>query len=236
MIFRFFFISALFCISSCVSGIPIVKTGSPQISTVSYGKPYRVQDKIYHPLLRVGNFSQEGVASWYGPKFHGKLTSNKEVYDMHSMTAAHKTLPFNTKVRVTNLQNNHEAVVRINDRGPFIGNRIIDMSFAAAKKLEMIRDGTARVRLTVLNPSSPRKNFSTPSNYSVQIGIYQELANASQLIQSIANSRAEPVIRNGIQFFKVLVGRFPNYINASKKLDWLKGKGFPEAFIVMEEN
>ena len=92
---------------------------------------------------------QEGVASWYGPGFHGKLTSNGEVYDMHATTAAHKTLPFNTRVRVVNLDNQRETEVRINDRGPFAGNRIIDLSYQAAKELGMIKSGIAPVRLVV---------------------------------------------------------------------------------------
>ena len=112
---------------------------------------YTVFGKTYYPVkkVRAGHFTA-GVASWYGPKVHGKKTSCGEVYNMHRMTAAHKTFPMNTLVRVTNLRNGRHAVVRINDRGPFVDNRIIDLSFAAAKDLGMVRAGTAAVRVTVL--------------------------------------------------------------------------------------
>ncbi len=92
----------------------------------------------------------EGVASYYADEFHGRLTSNGEMYDMHGLTAAHRTLPFGTKVRVTNLENGKSVVVRINDRGPFKEGRIIDLTLGAAKELDMIRNGTAKVRLEVL--------------------------------------------------------------------------------------
>ena len=236
MIQRSLLISAFFLICSCASEIPAVKTGPSQTAKVSYGIPYRVQDNIYYPLVKVGNFAQEGAASWYGPKFHGKLTSNKEVYDMHAMTAAHKTLPFNTRVRVVNLKNNREAVVRINDRGPFVGDRIIDLSFSAARQLDMIEEGTAPVRLTVLNPDSSGTKASAPSTYSVQIGVYRNPASARKLAQSISNSRAEPVTRNGSRFYRVLVGSYPDYANALQKLDRLQTRGFPGAFIVADGN
>ncbi len=93
---------------------------------------------------------QEGVASYYADEFHGRRTSNGEIYDMHQLTAAHQTLPFNTKVKVTNKTNGRSVIVRINDRGPFMKDRIIDLSLAAAKELEMIGPGTAEVRLEVI--------------------------------------------------------------------------------------
>lgn len=113
-------------------------------------RPYVVRGKRYYPsVVSVGD-QFTGTASWYGPKFHGKLTSNGERYNMWDMTAAHKTLPMNTIVRVTNRRNGESVVVRINDRGPFVDNRIIDLSKAAASKLNMIGTGTAPVKLQVL--------------------------------------------------------------------------------------
>ena len=93
---------------------------------------------------------ETGVASWYGPGFHGKKTSSGEVYDMHCLTAAHKTLPLNTSVKVVNLQNNREVTVRVNDRGPFVDDRVIDLSLAAAKQIGLVSDGTGPVRVTVI--------------------------------------------------------------------------------------
>ncbi len=103
-----------------------------------------------HTLRGGGGESLEGIASFYATKFHGRKTANGETYDMHDLTAAHRTLPFGTVVRVTNLKNEKTVQVRINDRGPFVKNRIIDLSYAAAQKLDMVRSGTARVRLEVL--------------------------------------------------------------------------------------
>jgi rare lipoprotein A len=121
---------------------------------------------------------QTGMASWYGEEFHGKLTSNKEIYNMYAMTAAHKTLPFGTYVRVTNLTNGKSAVVRINDRGPFVKGRIIDLSFAAANKLEMSETGVAPVRITVLRRFSPRKSSQ---KFIVQAGSFIDKKNALTL-------------------------------------------------------
>ncbi|QPG07180.1 septal ring lytic transglycosylase RlpA family protein [Salinimonas marina] len=114
-------------------------------------RPYEVLGKRYIPMQTGKGFEQEGYASWYGQKFHGHLTSNGETYDMFAMTAAHKTLPLPSFVRVTNLANNQSAIVRVNDRGPFHSNRIIDLSYAAAHKLGYQQHGTARVKLEVIH-------------------------------------------------------------------------------------
>jgi rare lipoprotein A len=113
-------------------------------------RPYTVHGKRYYPsVVHVGEVFH-GRASWYGPNFNGKLTSNGETYDMHSMTAAHKTLPMNTIVKATNKNNGRSVVVRINDRGPFVESRIIDLSKAAAQKIDMIKTGTAPIKLEIL--------------------------------------------------------------------------------------
>jgi rare lipoprotein A len=124
--------------------------------------------------LREGSI-QTGLASWYGPDFHGKPTSNKEIYNMYDLTAAHNTLPFGTQIMVTNLDNGKSVVVRINDRGPFVGNRIIDLSFAAARVLGMVGPGTAPVKIEVL------KGYALPSSaqeYAVQVGAFISKNNA----------------------------------------------------------
>ena len=114
-------------------------------------RPYTVFGRNYTPMLDGKGFVQEGDASWYGQKFHGHTTSNGEIYDMFSMTAAHKTLPLPSYVRVTNLNNNKTAVVRVNDRGPFHPGRVIDLSYAAAKKLDVISTGVAPIKLEVIH-------------------------------------------------------------------------------------
>lgn len=115
---------------------------------------YTIKGKTYHPLKAVkSGFTQSGVASWYGPGFHGKKTASGEIYDMHALTAAHNTLPLNTLLKVTNLVNHKEVLVRVNDRGPFVGDRLIDLSLAAAKKLEIVGPGTTSVQMEVLRDS-----------------------------------------------------------------------------------
>jgi len=123
----------------------------------AYGNPpnYEVFGKRYYVMETNKGFSETGTASWYGTKFHGKRTSSGEPYDMYAMTAAHKTLPLPTYVRVTNLENERQIVVKVNDRGPFVGDRIIDLSYTAAIKLDMTTKGTARVFIETLLPNDP---------------------------------------------------------------------------------
>lgn len=126
--------------------------------------------------------TQTGIASWYGPGFHGRATSSRDVYDMYDATAAHNTLPFGTQVLVTNLDNGKSAIVRINDRGPFAKNRVIDLSYSAAHLLDMIGPGTARVRLEVLKtgPAGGR------AVYLVQAGAFTSRENARRLADGLA--------------------------------------------------
>jgi rare lipoprotein A (peptidoglycan hydrolase) len=125
-----------------------------------YGNPpfYDVFGKRYFVMSSSFGYVERGVASWYGPGFHKVRTSMGEIYDMYGMTAAHKTLPLPAYVRVTNLENGRSCVVRVNDRGPFVGNRIIDLSYTAAAKLDMLRNGTAMVEVRVLQPQDPAGN------------------------------------------------------------------------------
>ena len=113
-------------------------------------RSYRVLGKQYHPTyVEVGQV-MNGISSWYGPNFHGKYTSNGEVYDMHARTAAHKTWPMDTMVKVSNLQNGKSTIVRINDRGPFVKGRVIDCSYAAGKEIGLDRLGIAKVSVEVI--------------------------------------------------------------------------------------
>jgi len=113
-------------------------------------RPYVVFNKKYYPTLAHIGDNLHGIASWYGPNFHAKKTSNGEIYNMYAMTAAHKTLPMNTVVQVENLINGKKIIVRINDRGPFVAGRIIDLSNKAAHQIDMVKTGTVKVKLTVL--------------------------------------------------------------------------------------
>jgi len=128
---------------------------------------------------------QTGMASWYGDDFHGRPTSNKEIYNMHDMTAAHKSLPFNTHVIVTNLKNGKSVTVRINDRGPFVKGRIIDLSYAAAKVLDMVEDGVVPVKIEVITGLSPKKSSQ---KFSVQVASFIDKRNAARLKRSLSKS------------------------------------------------
>lgn len=135
-----------------VSGVPYAV---PRVESPSrYGNPrrYTVRGQSYAVMSSSRGYTAEGLASWYGTKFHGHKTSNGEVYDMYKMTAAHKTLPLPTYLKVTNLDNGRTAIVRVNDRGPFHGNRLIDLSYAAASKLGYLHKGTAHVRIEAIDP------------------------------------------------------------------------------------
>ena len=117
------------------------------------GNPYKVDKKMYFPKKNL-NYDEKGIASWYGPKFHGKLTANGEIFNQYELTAAHKTLPLPSAVKVTNLDNNLSLILRVNDRGPFVNDRIIDLSYASAKKLKLYNQGTGYVRVQILRPES----------------------------------------------------------------------------------
>jgi len=133
-----------------VSRIP---DATPTLHTGAYkANPYTVLGKTYFPLQESKTYVQSGTASWYGTKFHGQNTANGEVYDLYGMSAAHKTLPLPSYVKVTNLDNNRTVILRVNDRGPFYSDRIIDLSYAAAKKLGYAETGTARVKVEGIDP------------------------------------------------------------------------------------
>lgn len=136
------FLVALVVLVGCGGGVKTYKTNT---------KPYTVAGKTYYPIKSAKGFSETGVASWYGKEFHGRKTASGERYNQNNMTAAHKTLPFGTRVRVKNRDNGKNVVVVINDRGPFAKGRIIDVSRAAAKKLDMIGAGTAKVSIKVVD-------------------------------------------------------------------------------------
>lgn len=167
---------AVIFLSACGSQVTTIKDGAPKVSksklmrvpdavpkiekvTKAGNKnPYTVFGKTYYLLSQSSGYRQTGTASWYGTKFHGRNTANGEVYDMNAMTAAHKTLPIPCYVKVRNTLNNRTVVVRVNDRGPFHGNRLIDLSYAAAVKLGFADRGTAPVEIEVIDPRRPNRN------------------------------------------------------------------------------
>lgn len=182
---------------------------------------------------QAGGNIQRGIASWYGDDFHGKITSNRETYDMHAMTAAHQSLPFNTHVRVTNLDNNQQVIVRINDRGPFVKGRIIDMSFAAAAKLGMVDTGIVPVRIEVIPHLSPSPDSQ---KFVVQVGSYLEIANATQIKRKLQKKYPAVCITvfktSGAWYYRVRVNA-RSQSDAKKLLHSLLRDGY-KAYILEE--
>ncbi len=160
---------------------------SEPLSKYGNHSPYRVYGKTYRVNNHPNGYSETGKASWYGKKFHGRQTSNQEVFDMYKLTAAHKTLPLPSYVEVTNKKNNKTIVVRVNDRGPFVGDRIIDLSYAAAKALDFIQDGIADVHIRVVK--SPRDLVNNPitqgSTY-LQLGAFSDKISAYNLANKVS--------------------------------------------------
>jgi len=170
-----------------------------------------------------GLYVEEGLASWYGHPYHGRPTANGEIYDMNKMTAAHRTLPFNTWVKVTNLENKRETKLRINDRGPFIEGRIIDLSRSGADAIAMLGPGTAVVRVEVVE--SPA-GVSLEARYGVQVGAFKMVANAERLKQELSKSYRDVNVvtydaPDGL-YYRVRVGRTATIDEAQKLAGRLK--------------
>lgn len=222
-----------------------------------YGNPthYEVFGKRYYVLESSNNFAQNGIASWYGTKFHGKRTSSGEPYDMYAMTAAHKTLPLPTYVRVTNLENQRQIVVKVNDRGPFVGDRIIDLSYTAAIKLDMTTKGTAKVRIEALLPGDPDlhgakqtqtiKAEQLPSIVAsgearvfVQVGAFSDSKNALRMEQRLRKQGFVTVVRNsreaGRNIYRVRIGPLPDEAAFDNTMIRLRELDYTDAHMALE--
>ena len=223
----------------------------PRVESKSrFGNPrfYSVYGKRYYTLKTSKGYRERGIASWYGTKFHGRRTSSGEDYDMYAMTAAHKTLPLPTYVRVTNLENQRTVVLRVNDRGPFHTNRIIDLSYAAAWKLGILSKGTGYVEVEALDPRSPQpvtvaKSTPSPSAGPVQLylqtGSFSVRANAEQMkwqMQSVSGGpvNIEPVQIDGKTTYRVRVGPIANVTKADRLAQQIADLGLETPRIVIE--
>jgi len=217
----------------------------------AYGNPrsYVVRGKRYFVMHNSSGYRERGIASWYGTKFHGRLTSSNEPYDMYTMSAAHKTLPLPTYVEVTNLDNGRKVIVRVNDRGPFKANRLIDLSYAAAIKLGMTRTGTALVEIRALRPGAPRKPVQTSPETTtaktekarlfLQVGAYADRENAERMRQRIHRLVHSDVrvFAQGSQhkaMYQVRVGPLPNVKEADRMGAKLVLMGFDAPRIVID--
>ncbi len=241
------------------AGEPIVDLASiadavPKVEPRSrYGNPesYVVFGERYSVMETAAGFSERGIASWYGTKFHGRRTSSGEPYDMYAMTAAHKHLPLPSYVEVTHLGNGRRIVVKVNDRGPFVDNRIIDLSYAAATKLGMADTGTAPVAIRVITPAGASPTAVTASLdtgsaaatelperavYFVQVGAFGERDNALRVVGRLeAAALPEPVrLDEAERFYRVQVGPVDSVERVDALGRRLQEVGFEQTHVVVE--
>lgn len=219
-----------------------------------HGNPpfYDALGRRYFVLPSADGYDERGVASWYGPTFHGGNTSSGEPYNMYGMTAAHKTLPLPSYARVTNLANGRSVVVRINDRGPFVANRIIDLSYTAAAKLDMLREGTAWVEVRTIAPGAPEVPAETPAAPAqtrppaapalpvlyVQTGAFAEPANAERQLERLhAAGLARAFVMpppEGSQLYRVRIGPVGSVTEYDTLATRLAALGIPDARLVTD--
>lgn len=203
---------------------------------------YEVFGKRYYVLPTSAGYLERGVASWYGPGFHGERTSNGESYDMHGLSAAHKTLPLPSYVQVTNLSNGRSVVLRVNDRGPFHDNRIIDLSRAAAEKLDVLRAGTAMVEVRAITPGGATPTPAAPvppSSLYIQAGAYSEQTNADAMLTRLRTAGIGPAfVRrdtvNGKTLYRVRVGPVPSVAEFDRMVEDLKGIGISDPRLALD--
>ena len=243
------FIIVLF-LAACGAPTPTYKVRVSDAPSESEKKPtqrsYEVNGERYQPIASAKGYSEKGVASWYGKKFHGRKTSNGETYDMYAMTAAHKTLPMNVHLKVTNLANGRSTVVRINDRGPFVRSRIIDLSYTAANELGVVGPGTAPVRIEALGYRDDAQSGTTPhytqlasydvGPFMVQVGAFTVKENAYRLAEKLKSQYGSSAVVegwvNGQKFYRVRVGLYPSMALATDGLLQIETNGYPRGFIV----
>ena len=211
----------------------------------SHGNPpfYDVNGQRYTVLASADSYLERGVASWYGPGFHGHNTSSGERYDMYGMSAAHRTLPIPCYARITNLGNGRSVVVRINDRGPFVANRIVDLSYSAATRLDIVRTGTAFVELRTLAPGEAPSEASPvtaaepatpPVALYIQVGAFADPANAQRVIERLQSSGVPQVFSlassgSGQLLRRVRIGPIATVEEFDQLAAHLAALGYPEA-------
>jgi len=212
---------------------------------------YEVMGRRYYVMQDAAGYRERGVASWYGTKFHGRTTSSGEPYDMYAMTAAHKTLPLPSYVRVTHRGNGRSIIVRVNDRGPFVGDRIIDLSYAAAVRLGMHNDGTAPVDVELIEPeatataapamagASPELPPARAETVWLQVGAFSDEANAIRLQQQLAREGIDEVVlsaerRARHSIYRVRIGPLSAVDDLERMLDRVRALGIRDAHLAMD--
>jgi rare lipoprotein A len=227
-----------------VSGVPDAVPKQEPLSAKG-NSPYVVFSRRYTPLRTAEGYRERGVASWYGKKFNGKRTSNGETYDMYAMSAAHKTLPLPSYVRVRNLRNGKSVIVRVNDRGPFLQNRLIDLSYAAASKLGIVATGTGLVEVEGVTADSPpllRVAESPPTDNPrmyVQLGAFGKRENAERLRARLVqrhftSARIYAESKDGSTLYRVRIGPLAGVEQTDEIIARAVKSGFPDAIIAID--
>ena len=228
-------LTVMLCLSlaGCSLFQPGVKSSGG--SSVRGTKPYTVRGKTYRPYLTADGYREEGIASWYGKDFHGRKTANGETYNMFAMTAAHKLLPLGTTVRVTHLKNGRSIIVRVNDRGPFVGSRIIDLSYAGAKELGMLGTGTARVRVEAVGGVRGARSGDLDGRFYVQVAALSKESSARALVRKLQgqNLGGRAVYSPDLGLWRVQAGPFSSLSRAEDLVDELSGR-YPGNFVVAD--
>jgi rare lipoprotein A len=239
------------CVSAPPEPAPPYVTHPPAGKMLRTQRPYQINNIWYYPIPSAQGFVEEGMASWYGTDFHGKPTSCGEPYDMWAMTAAHKILPLGTHVKVTHRQTGKSVIVRVNDRGPFVAGRVIDLSCRAAQELGSWKPGLAPVRVEAVQVASQEligrdtywKVDPVPAfrygSFTIQIGAFKEQQNAYRLKERMTQGYREiqvsPTSYAGNFFYRVQVGQFRDLMIAQQEMGRLKQQGFGDAFVVAME-
>ncbi|OEF26279.1 septal ring lytic transglycosylase RlpA family protein [Vibrio rumoiensis] len=199
----------------------------------SGNRDYTLRGKDYKIVKDPTGFTQTGYASWYGKKFHGHLTSNGEVYDMYSMSAAHKTLPIPSYVKVTNTANGKTVIVRVNDRGPFHDGRIIDLSYAAAYKIGVYQNGTAPVKIEYINVPPTKLDLAySKEEYLIQVAAVTDPEKARTLAIKLSQTYSSSYnieAQNGVN--RIMLGPWKEQATANSVLNKLQQNGYPSAFM-----
>jgi rare lipoprotein A len=221
------------------------------------GPVYEVLGQRYRVMDSSSGYQERGVASWYGKKFHGNLTSNRETYNMYAMTAAHKSLPLPTYVRVRNLSNNRTIIVRVNDRGPFVHNRIIDLSYAAALKLDIVKNGTGLVEVTAINFDEPQGDrpvrkatpptpptaepapVATTNRIFVQVGAFGDRNNAERRLSALAQAGVRNAFIHEERsperiLYRVRIGPVVDVVQYDALVEELERIGISDPYLISE--
>ena len=209
-------------------------TGTRQSYPNRGTKPYTVKGRTYYPLATAKGYDKTGVASWYGPKFHGKKTASGEIFNQEAMTAAHTVLPFGTRLQVQNLDNGKKAVVTVNDRGPFVPSRIIDLSKGAARTLGILGPGTARVRLTALDSGYSTQPASAIAAQGTSTSGIAKYHSATVQAKDSPSGTNTPGLRSstplppsgGLTLYYLQTGSFKSTTEASAHASELSRRGF----------